>query len=380
MSVQNPQLAGFLLTGNRSNFLYVEGSTAWLYDCHHFLSPLYKADRWFDCIPIHFKETLMYVEPITRQTYDYATPTTCDNNPKDIIELDPDSDDQDFYILGPESIQRKSPLMFTSSQIKTTIHTNTFTAQDAGIYSNAELDQFWNRILFSKHSDSTLQLFGKALRYSFTSSNTPDYDANLPHDNPYNTLRIGLHDKLINPTPLFTPTWFSDAFITLFGYPCYILTQGGIFFSTFLFVQATITLIIKLYKTISIKYHLKHNITLSSSIARGFFEFLTAEMVNDLNDTQNQITKNTLLKSKSSDKFSDTSTSLINHSTGITSPSPFYTKRPNKIPSLNLNYFRKDTTFLTSKLLFKHLHFLFLLNNIPHFLIIPIKTHIRMTI
>ena len=37
MSVQNPQLAGFLLTGNRSNFLYVEGSTAWLYDCPHFL-------------------------------------------------------------------------------------------------------------------------------------------------------------------------------------------------------------------------------------------------------------------------------------------------------------------------------------------------------
>ena len=39
MSVQNPQLAGFLLTGNRSIFLYVEGSTAWLYDYPHFLSP-----------------------------------------------------------------------------------------------------------------------------------------------------------------------------------------------------------------------------------------------------------------------------------------------------------------------------------------------------
>ena len=38
MSVQNPQLAGFFLTGNRSNFLYVEVSTAWLYDCPHFLS------------------------------------------------------------------------------------------------------------------------------------------------------------------------------------------------------------------------------------------------------------------------------------------------------------------------------------------------------
>ena len=99
MFVQNPQLAGFLLTGNRSNFLYVEGSTAWLYDCPHFLSPLYKADRCFDCIPKHFKDTLMNVDPITRQTYDYSTPIACGNIPRNNIELDPNSDDQDFYIL-----------------------------------------------------------------------------------------------------------------------------------------------------------------------------------------------------------------------------------------------------------------------------------------
>ena len=109
-------------------------------------------------------------------------------------------------------------------------------------------------IFFSKHSDSTLQLLGKALIYSFISSNTPNYDADSPQDsgNPYNTLRIGLYDKLSNLTPLFTPTWFSDAFMALFRYPCYILTQCGIYFSTFVqaFVQATLTLIVKLYKTI----------------------------------------------------------------------------------------------------------------------------------
>ena len=44
MSVQNPHLAGFLLTGIRSNCLFVESSTAWFHDCPHFLSPLYKAD------------------------------------------------------------------------------------------------------------------------------------------------------------------------------------------------------------------------------------------------------------------------------------------------------------------------------------------------
>ena len=60
----------------------------------------------------------MYVAPITRQTYDYATPITCDNIPRNIIELDPDSDDQDFYIHGPEPIKHKPPMMFTPSQIR----------------------------------------------------------------------------------------------------------------------------------------------------------------------------------------------------------------------------------------------------------------------
>ena len=108
------------------------------------------------------------------------------------------------------------------------------------------------------------------------------------------------------------------------------------YFSTFLFVQATITLIIKLYKTNSIKYNPKNNITLFSSIAHGFFNILTAQMVND---TQNNKTKNTLLKSKSLDHFSYTS---------------------------------------TNQLFVNHLHFL-LLNNILLFLIIPPQTHIRMT-
>ena len=160
---------------------------------------------------------------------------------------DPDSDDQGFYILGPKPFKRKPPLMFTPSQIKTTIRPNTFTAQDAGIDSMLNLINFGLEV-FSKHSDCTFQLLGKAFSYSFISSITPNYDANSPHDSPDNTLRIGLHDKLIILTPLFTPTWFADAFIALFGHPCYILTQCGIYFSTFLFVQATITLIIKLYK------------------------------------------------------------------------------------------------------------------------------------
>ena len=61
------------------------------------------------------------------------------------------------------------------------------------------------------------------------------------------------------------------------------------------------------------------------------FNILTAQMVNDLHDTQNKKPKSTLLASKPLYHFSDTSTTLINHSTGITSPPPFYNKRPNEL-------------------------------------------------
>ena len=133
-------------------------------------------------------------------------------------------------------------------------------------------------------------------------------------------------------------------------YPCYILTQCGIYFSTFLFVHATITLIVKLYKTISIKNNLKNNITLFSSIAHGFFNILTARMVNDLNDNQNKKPKNTLLKSKSFDHFSDTSTTLINHSIGITFHPPFYTKRHKKLQMPKFKLFPKRPHFSHPKI------------------------------
>ena len=204
MSVKNPQLAGFLLTGNRSNFLYVEESTAWLYDCPHFISPLYKADKCFD--RILYRETIMYVDPITRQTFNYATPIECGNNPQNIIELDPDFNDGDFYVLTPEPLKREAPQMFKPTQIKTTI---------------TPLSYDFITVHNDKHSYSG--------------------------HNPYNHLRIGVHDHLLNLLPLFNTDWFSQAFVNFFGYPCYVLTQCGIYFSTFLFIREVLTFLLKFY-------------------------------------------------------------------------------------------------------------------------------------
>ena len=135
--------------------------------------------------------------------------------------------------------------------MKTTITPNTFTAQDAGIYSNAELDQFWIRELLAKHSDTTLQLLGISLSYGFITVHNEQHSHT--GSNPYNHLRIGLHDHLLYILPLFSPDWFSQAFNNSFGYPCYVLTQCGIYYSTFLFIREVLPFLHKFYRTISIK-------------------------------------------------------------------------------------------------------------------------------
>ena len=98
-----------------------------------------------------------------------------------------------------------------------------------------------------------------------------------------------------------------------------------------------LALIVKLYETISIKYNLKQNITIFNSIAHGFLNILTADMINDIKSVRSKtssksshqlstITENPL--DGSSFKPNDT-TGISSNPTGITSPPPFYTKRSN---------------------------------------------------
>ena len=70
--------------------------------------------------------------------------------------------------MTPDALKKEAPKMSKPTQIKTTLTPNTITAQDAGIYSNTELDQLWNRVLFAKHSVTTLQLLEKSLSYDFS--------------------------------------------------------------------------------------------------------------------------------------------------------------------------------------------------------------------
>ena len=97
-------------------------------------------------------------------------------------------------------------------------------------------------------------------------------------DNPYISLRIGLHDYMLNLAPFFSPDWFTDAFINLFGYPCYILTQCAIYFSTALFLQFAFNTLISIYRSFTVRNLLKKQIAVVSALGFGFFGTTTQTM------------------------------------------------------------------------------------------------------
>ena len=51
------------------------------------------------------------------------------------------------------------------------------------------------------------------------------------------------------------------------------------------FIREVLTFLLRFYRTIRIKYNLQSNISILSSIAHGFFNIVTSEMITDLNNT-----------------------------------------------------------------------------------------------
>ena len=117
MSVKNPQLTGSLPIQNRSNFVYIEGSTAWLYDCPLHISPLYIAEQCYTkslIIILILSWLIKFVDLIIRQTFDHANQIPCENTPRSVFALDPDTDQ--YYVLTPQPIDKN--LLYSLNPLK----------------------------------------------------------------------------------------------------------------------------------------------------------------------------------------------------------------------------------------------------------------------
>ena len=68
-SLENPRLAGYVLTGSRSMFLGTDGSLAWLYSCPQVKSPLHTLNQCYNKIPILYKGHIQFVDPLLGKPY-----------------------------------------------------------------------------------------------------------------------------------------------------------------------------------------------------------------------------------------------------------------------------------------------------------------------
>ena len=92
LALENPRLASYMLTGNRSRFLETDGSVAWLYHCPKVYSPLHTMNQCYDKIPILYRGQIQFVDPITRQTYPHAMTQNCSDRIKNLFLLDMDQE------------------------------------------------------------------------------------------------------------------------------------------------------------------------------------------------------------------------------------------------------------------------------------------------
>ena len=159
LSLENPRLAGYMLTANRSMFL-TNDILAWLYHCPLMHSPPLVMNQYYDKIPVFYKNAIFFVNPISRQTYPDAQVQNCSDRIKNLFQFDME-DENSWFTITPTLEHRKRPAVFGPKDV-TPVSRRVFGgAGDAGIYTRALLYEFWDIFLISiapkKFSKSSLE-------------------------------------------------------------------------------------------------------------------------------------------------------------------------------------------------------------------------------
>ena len=162
VSLENPRLAGYMLTGNRSMFLETDGSLAWLYHCPLVHSPLHTMNQCYDRIPILYEGQIQFVDPITRQTHPAANIQNCTDRIKDLFQFDMDQEDS-WYTLTPGIVHQDRPAVIGPKDVSPVAVHSFPGSQDAGMYTRSELSHFWDSILISAASRNALKKFSQKL-------------------------------------------------------------------------------------------------------------------------------------------------------------------------------------------------------------------------
>ena len=238
LSLENPRLAGYMLTGNRSMFLETDGSLAWLYHCPLVHSPLHTMNQCYDRIPILYEGQIQFVDPITRQTYPAANIQNCTDRIRNLFQFDMDQEDS-WYTLTPGIVHQDRPAVFGPKDVSPVAVHSFPESQDAGMYTRSELSNFWDSVLISAASRNALKFSQKLIVFSNNNKN--------PYSFPYYAPGTDFFvDNMISPG------YVKDRFMDTFGPVAYVLDYCGIYFSVFLFFKLILDVVVMVIRLLEI--------------------------------------------------------------------------------------------------------------------------------
>ena len=233
LALENPRLADYMVTGNRSMFLETDGCVAWLNHCPKVHSPLHTMNECYDKVPILYRGKIQFVEPITRQTYPHATTQKSSDRIKNLFQTGMDQEDS-WYTLMPGIVHHDKPAIF-GPQDNNPVDSHTFTgSQDAGMYTRTlamSLKDFGIASSSMPPRDRLLKISHKI----FCLHNRPRRTDCSYYYNPRTKFFV---DKMISAG------YFKDQFLDTFGPVVYILEHCGIYFPVFLFIKLIIDVVV----------------------------------------------------------------------------------------------------------------------------------------
>ena len=239
LSVENPRLAGYMLTGNQSMLLKTDGSLAWLYHCPLVHSPLHTMNQCYDRIPILYEGQIQLVDPITRQTHPATNIQNYTDRVKNLFQFNMDQEDS-WYTLTPGIVHQDRPAVFGPKDISPVAVHSFPGSQDAGMYTRSELSNFWDSILISAASRNALKNISQKLIVFSNNNKDPD---SFPFYAPRTDFFV---DSMISPG------YFKDRFMDTFRPVAYVLEHNGIYFSVFLFLKLIIDVLVMVIRHLQI--------------------------------------------------------------------------------------------------------------------------------
>ena len=173
LSIENPRVAGYMLTGNCFMSLSTDGRLTWLYQCPLMRSPPHVMNQCYDKIPIFYKNAIFFVDPITRQTYPDAQIQRCSDRIRNLFQFAM-KDENSWFFITPTLEHRKPPAVFGPKDV-TPVSRRAFGGTgDAGIYTRAQLSEFWDKIFISAASRKALQKISRELIVHNTAIHEPE--------------------------------------------------------------------------------------------------------------------------------------------------------------------------------------------------------------